>query len=240
MNDARDVGAVLVAAGRSSRFGRPGGQPKQYQSVAGVPLLLRALRPFASHPAVAHVVVVLAAEDVAAPPPFLAGLVGGALTLVAGGAERSDSCMAGVAALPAACAVVLVHDAARPFVSRGTIDAVIAEARAGRGALAAVPVADTLKQAAAEAAEATLVGRTVPRDGLWRAQTPQGFPRTLLERAYAEARAAGLAATDDAALVERLGHPVVLVPDSPRNFKVTTPDDLAIAEALAALEGRGA
>ncbi len=106
-------------------------------------------------------------------------------------------------------------------------------ARGGEGAVAAVRVSDTLKEASVE--DPSLVARTLPRDGLWRAQTPQGFPREVLERAHAAAPGAN-AATDDAALVERLGVPVRLVPDSPRNLKVTTAEDLALAELLA---GRG-
>jgi 2-C-methyl-D-erythritol 4-phosphate cytidylyltransferase len=155
------------------------------------------------------------------------------LVVVPGGAERADSVAAGLRALDPECTVVLVHDAARPFVGRPVIDAVIAHARAGEGAVAAVRVSDTLKQAAAE--DPTRVARTVPRDGLWRAQTPQGFPRAVLERAYAAARGEG--ATDDAALVERTGVSVRLVPDSPRNMKVTTPEDLALAELLAGQAG---
>lgn len=224
----RDVGVVLVAAGKGTRLA-DGGPPKQFRDVAGVPLLLRALRPFTSHPAVAHVVVVLAPEVLAAPPAWLASLAGGTLSLVAGGAERSDSCAAGVEALPARCTVVLVHDAARPFAPRETIDAVIALARSGQGAVAAVPLTDTLKAAGADG----LVARTVPRDGLWRAQTPQGFPRAMLAAAYAAARRDAVTGTDDASLVERLGHPVRLVPDSPRNLKVTTADDLRVATLLA-------
>jgi 2-C-methyl-D-erythritol 4-phosphate cytidylyltransferase len=224
----RDVGVVVVAAGRGRRLG--GGTPKQYRPIAGVPMVLRALRPFTTHPEVVHVVLVLPPEDAAAPPEFLRGLTGAALRLVAGGAERADSVAAGLAALDPACTTVLVHDAARPFVQRGVIDAVIAHARAGEGAVAAVRVSDTLKEAAP--ADPTRIGRTVPRDGLWRAQTPQGFPRAVLERAHREAARAG-AATDDAALVERTGTAVRLVPDSPRNLKVTTAEDFAMAERLA-------
>jgi 2-C-methyl-D-erythritol 4-phosphate cytidylyltransferase len=110
------------------------------------------------------------------------------------------------------------------------IDAVIAHARAGDGAVAAVPVSDTLKAQVVD--DPTRVSRTVPRDGLWRAQTPQGFPRRLLEQAYAiEGQAS---ATDDASLVEACGAVVRLVPDSSRNLKITTREDLALAEALAA------
>jgi 2-C-methyl-D-erythritol 4-phosphate cytidylyltransferase len=226
----RDVGVVVVAAGRGTRVG--GETPKQYRPIAGVPMVLRALRPFAAHPEVARVVLVLPAADAGAPPAFLRGLAGAGLVVVAGGAERTDSVVAGLAALGPECTTVLVHDAARPFVERAVIDAVIAHARAGEGAVAAVRVSDTLKEAAPD--DATRVRRTVPRDGLWRAQTPQGFPRAVLERAHAVAGTD--VTTDDAALVERTGVPVRLVPDSPRNLKVTTVEDLAMAELLA---GRG-
>jgi 2-C-methyl-D-erythritol 4-phosphate cytidylyltransferase len=111
------------------------------------------------------------------------------------------------------------------------IDAVIAYARAGEGAIAALPVTDTIKEAVA--ADPTRIGATVPRSRLWRAQTPQGFPRELLERAYAEAGARASEATDESALVEACGGTVRLVPDTLRNLKVTTPEDLALAERLA-------
>jgi len=225
----RDVGVVVVAAGRGTRIG--GELPKQYLPLDGVPILLRSIRPFASHPDVAQVVVVLAPAEAESPPPFLAELMGSTLAVAAGGRERSDSVAAGLRALRAGCEIVLVHDGARPFVDRGVIDAVIAHARAGEGAVAAVPVSDTLKEAVG--ADPTLIGRTVPRAGLWRAQTPQGFPRRLLEQAYAQAGAGASGATDDAALVEDCGGTVRLVPDSPRNIKITTRDDLAVAEALA-------
>lgn len=222
---------VVVAAGRGTRLG--GDLPKQYLPIAGVPIVLRALRPFTSHPDVAQVALVLPAADAADPPAFLRGVVGQRLVVVAGGVERRDSVAAGLAALDPACRTVLVHDAARPFVDRPVIDAVIAYARAGEGAVAAVPVSDTLKEA--DGIDGSRIRRTVPRDGLWRAQTPQGFPRAALERAYAEAGAGP--ATDDAALVERIGVLVRLVPDSSHNLKITTAEDLAMAELLA---GRGA
>jgi 2-C-methyl-D-erythritol 4-phosphate cytidylyltransferase len=225
----RDVGVVVVAAGQGSRLG--GDVPKQFLAVGGVPVLLRALRPFVSHPEVAAVVVVLPPAHAERPPAFLASLAGGSLIVTAGGRERSDSVAAGLRALGPECGIVLVHDGARPFVARAVIDAVIAHARAGYGAVAAVPVSDTLKEQAP--GDPTLVARTVPRDGLWRAQTPQGFPRRLLEEAYARAGGA-TPATDDASLVEAAGAVVRLVPDSLRNLKITTRDDLALAEALAA------
>jgi 2-C-methyl-D-erythritol 4-phosphate cytidylyltransferase len=196
-------------------------------------MVLRALRPFVAHPEIAQVVLVVPAEDVPQPPAFLAPLAGDMLTIVAGGAERHESVRAGLQALRPECTVVLVHDAARPLVEREIIDTVIRHARAGESAIAAVPVSDTLKEASAAAPER--IARTVPRDGLWRAQTPQAFPRAVLERAHASASTRGqeAAATDDAALVEALGEPVALVRDSARNIKVTTTDDFALAELLA-------
>lgn len=227
----RDIGVVIVAGGRGARLG--GEVPKQYREIGGIPMLLRSIHPFASHPEVAHVVVVLPPEDVADPPDWLAAIREDGLTVVAGGAERSDSVAAGLEALTPECGSVLVHDAARPFVDRDTIDAVIASVRNGVGAVPAVALGDTLKEAQAGA---RVIARTIPRDRLWRAQTPQGFPRELLERAHREGRAAGVHGTDDAALVERLGVEVRLVPGSERNIKVTTAEDLKLAEALSRSE----
>ena len=226
-----DVGVVVVAAGTGVRAGP--GEPKQFRPILGVPMLLRALRPFTSHPDVAHVVVAVPPVYADRPPEWLAKLQGGGerLTLVPGGHERVDSVRAGLQALPATIGIVLVHDAARPFVGRATIDGVIARARAGVGAVAALPVSDTVK----EVLEGTRIVRTVARERLWRAQTPQGFPRAMIVAAYAQLPAGDGegAPTDDAALCERAGFPVEVVADSPENLKVTTADDFRIAEALA-------
>ena len=216
-----------MAAGQGTRVG--GTTPKQFLEVAGTPVLLRAIRPFASHPDVHHVVVVLPAADAAVPPAWLAPLASSALTIVAGGAERSDSVAAGLAVLDERCEIVLVHDGARPFPARTVIDAAIALARAGHGAVPALPVGDTIKRAD----KYGQVLATIPREGLWRAQTPQAFPRMLLARAHAAARAGDILATDDASLVEQLGERVELFPGSTRNVKITTPDDIALATWLA-------
>lgn len=221
-----DVGVLLPAAGRGERAGA--GLPKQFRPIAGVPMLLRAIRPFAAHPRVRQIVVALADEYVDTPPEWIASLPGERLALVAGGATRAESVRNALAVLDPACTVVLVHDAARPFVSAAEIDAVIAGAAAGTGAIAAVPVSDTLKRSA----DGRVIARTEPRDGLWRALTPQGFPRDLFERAYARS-GVELSATDDAAIVEAAGGTVVLVPGRTANLKVTTPEDFVLAEALA-------
>lgn len=224
----RDVGVIVVAAGQGNRVG--GQVAKQYREIAGVPMLLRALRPFTSHPEVLQVVVALPKEDAANPPPWLATLAGKTLTIVAGGPERTASVRLGLAALKADCRVALVHDAARPFANRQIIDRVIAAARDGVGAVPAVPVSDTLKQSVSGTHR---IANTVARDGLWQAQTPQGFPRDLLDRAHSEAASHGISGSDDAALVERLGIEVRLVPGSVGNLKVTTAEDLLLAERIA-------
>ncbi len=222
----RDVAVLLVAAGRGERAGE--GEPKQFRPIAGVPMLLRALRPFASHPDVGQVVVALPAAVLASPPEWLAAVRGELVQFVAGGATRRESVGHALHAVGRGMRVVLVHDAARPFVSRETIDAVTDVARVGDGAVAAVPVRDTLKVADPR----HVITATMSRDGLWRAQTPQGFPRAMLEDAHAHApREAD--ATDDAMLAEARGHRLRIVPDSPLNLKVTSSQDFVLADALA-------
>jgi 2-C-methyl-D-erythritol 4-phosphate cytidylyltransferase len=224
----RDVGVIVVAAGQATRFRGP--IPKQYQPIAGVPMVLWALRPFLAHPDVVRVVLVLPPSDAASPPPFLAELLAERLLVAPGGVTRSDSVAAGLRRLGNGCTVVVVHDGARPFVERGVIDAVIAHARHGEPAIAAVPLRDTLKEVAA--ADPSRIVRTLPREHLWRAQTPQAFPRSVLAAAHQRAAAEGRTGTDDAELVEWSGVPVRLVPDSTRNLKITTPEDLALAELM--------
>lgn len=222
----RDVGVVIVAAGASSRLG--GGELKQFRWVAGKPMLLHSVHAFLARPDVAMVVVVLPRRYAGDPPPWLFQADLERVILSVGGATRTDSVRHGLDDLPPEVGIVLVHDAARPLVTDETIDRVITEVRAGRSAIAALPVVDTLKRVDAEGR----ITGTVDRDGLWRAQTPQGFPRDVLLRAHADAAQRGGGATDDAALVERLGVPVVVVRGSERGMKVTEEPDLKRAEAL--------
>jgi 2-C-methyl-D-erythritol 4-phosphate cytidylyltransferase len=225
---------VIVAAGRGIRAGAGGpdaDEPKQFRLVAGVPLLLRAIRPFAQHPRVGPIVVVLPAEHAASPPEWLRALLSERLLVAAGGEQRQQSVANGLARLPRGPSLVLVHDAARPFVEPDLIDRVLAVAALGAAAVPGLPLADTVKETDADG----LVIRTVPRDRLVAVQTPQAFPRAMLETAHQSARAvAAGAATDDAALCERLGGTVRIVAGSARNIKITTPEDFALAEALAA------
>jgi len=222
-----DVGVLIPAAGRGQRAGAA--EPKQFRPIAGIPMLLRSIRPFAQHPSVRQIVVALPPEWSTSPPAWLAEVAGEHLRVVAGGESRADSVAAALAALDTRCTVVLVHDAARPFVAADIIDAVISTAARGVAAIAAIPVGDTLKRSESHGLK---VAETVRRDGLWRAQTPQGFPRAMLEAAYRRPR--NHTATDDAQLVEAAGFAAVLVPDHASNIKVTTADDFRLAEALAA------
>lgn len=221
----RTRAAVVIAAGGSGR--RMGGARKQFAELLGEPILLRALRPFLEHPAVTCAVVALPPEHVDSPPAWLAGL-DERVVLVAGGAERGDSVRHGLDAVPESVDVVLVHDAARPLVTRDVIDRALAAAAGGVGAVAALPVADTLKEVDAIGR----IVRTPDRARLWAAQTPQAFPRALLADAYRRAAAEGVRATDDAALVERYGGTVVVVEGAAENLKVTRPADMILAEAL--------
>jgi len=233
MPTSADAGVVIVAAGRGTRAANgEAGEPKQFRPIAGVPMLLRALRPFAAHPRIGPIVVALPPAAAAAPPPWLRDVLSERLGVVAGGATRQESVDRALARLPSLARVVLVHDAARPFVDAGLIDRVLAVAALGACAVPAVPLADTVKETDA----AGLVVRTVPRERLVAVQTPQGFPRHMLETAHQRARAdpAAAAVTDDAALCERLGYPVRVVAGSPWNLKVTTAEDFAVAEACAA------
>jgi 2-C-methyl-D-erythritol 4-phosphate cytidylyltransferase len=210
-----------------------GGVRKQYLELLGEPVLLHALRPFLAHLAIRWVVVALPAEDAASPPAWLADL-DPRVTVVAGGAERGESVRRALEAVPVEAEVVMVHDGARPLVTAEVIDRALEAARRGVGAIAALPLADTLK----EADEGGRVVATPDRRRYWRAQTPQAFPRSLLLDAYRRAALEGVEATDDGALVERYGGTVVVVEGAPENLKVTTPTDLIVAEALLASRGR--
>jgi 2-C-methyl-D-erythritol 4-phosphate cytidylyltransferase len=223
---APDVGVVIVAAGSSSRTGD--GELKQFKWVAGRPMLLHSLQLFQSRADVAMVVCVVPRQYAGDPPPWLFQSDGERLLLSVGGRTRAESVRNGIADLPASCRLILVHDAARPLVPMAVIDRVVDAVRAGQSAIAALPVVDTLKTVDADG---RIVG-TVPREGLWRAQTPQGFPRDVLLRAHRAAQDGGYDGTDDAALVERIGEPVVVVRGSERAMKVTEAGDFDRAEAL--------
>jgi 2-C-methyl-D-erythritol 4-phosphate cytidylyltransferase len=217
---------VIAAAGRASRYG--GAVPKPYLRIAGRTLLEHGLRVLSSVAGIAGGVAVLASGDrrfERLPPSVRRRVVA-----VAGGATRATSVLNGLQALITAGEDdwVLVHDAARPCLQRKDVDTLIAACRRDPvGGLLAVPIADTLKQAGSDGRS----HRTLPREMLWRAQTPQMFRHGRLVHALTQALAEGFEATDEAAAIEKLGLKPLLVEGSPLNVKITRPADLAFAAA---------
>jgi 2-C-methyl-D-erythritol 4-phosphate cytidylyltransferase/2-C-methyl-D-erythritol 2,4-cyclodiphosphate synthase len=218
-----DTVALIVAAGRGHRAG--GGLPKQYRPLAGQSLLYRSCAAFLNHPRVDAVGAVIHPDDADIYAESTAGLE--LLPPVHGGTTRQDSCRNGLESLTDLLPErVLIHDAARPFVDKATIDRVLDALADGPAAVAAIAVTDTLKKAASN----MLIAGTVQREGLWRAQTPQGF--RYAEILEAHRKLATLSLTDDAAVAEAAGLAVALAPGSEDNFKLTTEDDFARAERM--------
>lgn len=219
------VGVVVPAGGSGSRMAEAGAPPKQFRRLGDAPVLVQTLRAFHRHPAVDVAVVVVPEGEEAATRALLAEHDAEA-DVVAGGPSRQASVANGVQALPASVRTVLVHDAVRPFVSQSVIASVVQAVLAHGAAAAALPVADTLRQGGG----GPLFGATVPRDGLWAMQTPQGARRDWLVRAAANA--GGHLATDEVGLLQHAGHPVWIVEGDARNTKLTRPSDWRLAEAL--------
>lgn len=223
-----ELWAIIPAAGRSTRFG--GDIPKQYLQAAGQPLIVHALDALLAHPRVAGAMVALAAGD-----PLWPGWTdrfGKPVLCCIGGGERGDSVLAALRALPAAVgddALVLVHDAARPNLHAHDIDRLIEAAETNTdGAILAAPIRDTLKRADKDSRIAT----TQPREGLWRAMTPQAFRRGALIAALEHAHVTGVSVTDEAMAMELLGARPGLVEGREDNLKVTTPADLLLVDHL--------
>lgn len=222
---------VVPAAGSGQRFGAA--LPKQYQRLGAQPILMHTLSALLGHPRIAGVQLALAADD-----PHWATMPLAAdprVRTCVGGATRADSVMAALLALEStvpAAHQIWVHDAARPLLPRSAIDRLCAaldeQAGGHSGALLALPVRDTVKQTIA-GAKLPLAAQTLDRERLWLAQTPQVFVRGALIAALREAAAAGVAVTDEAQAMERKGHFARLVEGDPRNLKITTPVDLALA-----------
>ncbi len=233
------VAIIVPAAGRGSRLG---GERKQFRTLGGASVLVRTLEVFEQHPAVAALVVAGPPDDVLTLREDLrAHRLAKLHAVVEGGATRQASVGRGLGALPAETEIVLVHDAVRPFLPADRLHAVIAAVRAHGAAALAVPMADTVRRSEAGRAEAesgeamlgeAMLGETVPRDDLWRMQTPQAFRTDWLRDAHAAAERERRTGTDEVALVQRLGHAVRLVEGSALTFKITTPADWVLAQAL--------
>ncbi len=224
------VTAIIVAAGSGVRMGE--GPPKQYRLLSGKPLLCHALSAFDRADCVDRLVLVTPKEEKLSVirPIMERSPVKKPLALALGGDCRQGSVYNGLLASDPATEIVLVHDAARPFVSAAETARCVAAARAHGAAVLAHPASDTIKCADEEGR----VLETLDRSRLWQVQTPQAFSFRLLLEAHEKALEEGFSGTDDAALVERLGRPVLLVFGSRWNIKITGPDDLLIAEAIMA------
>jgi 2-C-methyl-D-erythritol 4-phosphate cytidylyltransferase len=213
-----DVVVLVPAGGIGTRLGRR--TPKQFLALGREPILAATVRHFRSHPRVAAVVVAAPAAHVDRARRVL-GRGRATLSVVAGGPTRQESVWLALRSATASARLVVVHDAVRPFLTRALIDALLAAAEREGAAICALPISETVKRV-----RDGLVEATVDREGLWAVQTPQAFRAAILREAHDKARRDGFVGTDEAMLVERLGHRVRVVPGLPENVKITTLDDL--------------
>ena len=220
------VSAIIAAGGRGSRFGS--GQPKQLEMLAGVPILKRTVDAFLQGYAFDEVVVALPSELAANPPSYLDSVI-----VVEGGERRQDSVANAFRAVAPSSQIIVIHDAARPLVSSALIERTVDGAVKHGAAIAALQARDTVKRTDGS----RIIRGTIPREDVFLAQTPQAFRVGVLRDALALA-STGSDATDEAMLAEQAGHSVYLVEGDPRNLKITTPEDLDIAERLSGTNGR--
>jgi len=207
---------------------------KQFTDLGGTPILIHTLRRFAGNSEVAEICIALRANEIESFRQRLdkeaKDILQRKIHWVEGGEHRQQSVANAIASISAAeDDIVLVHDAVRPFVTPEIIGDVIRAAHKYGAAIAGVPAIDTIKQVE-RTAEGALITATIPREKVVMAQTPQGFRYDVIKKAFDEAAAVGFLGTDEASLVERSGHPVAVVMGSPRNIKITTPEDLELAE----------
>lgn len=232
-----NVIVIIPAAGLGMRMAPAGGRPqtsKQFNDIAGVPILLHTLRKFAAAPQVTA--IYLAVRQLEA-GPFLERMKGDNLAkpvhIVEGGEHRQQSVANALDAVKAeADDIILIHDAVRPFVDSETIANVIEAVEKYGAAIAAIPAVDTIKQVE-RTAEGAVIHATIPRAQIVMAQTPQGFRYDVIRKAFDDAAADGFTGTDEASLVERGGGAVFVVMGSPKNIKITTPGDMELAEFYA-------
>lgn len=225
-----EANAIIVAAGQSTRFG--GTIPKQFLRLSGKPMLAHALEVFQSHQRVARIVIVGPKEWLIFIATDVVDSFGCTKVshVVAGGLQRQDSVAAGLAVLADSELPVLIHDAARPLLQPEVIDRVLDGLQDADGCIPGIACADTIKEVIDG-----WVRRTVPRDKMWLAQTPQGFHKAILGAALDAAHKRGIIGTDEAGLIEQIGGRIRLVDGSSRNFKITTAADLELAEKFLAL-----
>jgi 2-C-methyl-D-erythritol 4-phosphate cytidylyltransferase/2-C-methyl-D-erythritol 2,4-cyclodiphosphate synthase len=220
--------AIILAAGMGRRMG--GDIPKQYLALGGKPIFIHTLEKFEKAQSINTIVVVVAEADMGHVENFLKerGERSKLTAIVTGGKERQDSVRNGLRYLDSDTEVVVIHDAVRPFISTECIDALVMNVRETGAITLGIPIKDTVKAVD----ERKCVSKTLDRSSLWLTQTPQVFLRSILCDAYEKAYHEGFYGTDDAELVERIGVPVVMMPGSQGNIKITTPDDLEMGAYL--------
>ncbi len=232
--------AILPAAGLGTRMGADA--PKQFRLLDGLPVVIFTLRRLAACSSISEFLIATRADEVDALAARVAeAQVGRPVRVVRGGDSRQQSVANALAEIPPDTELVLVHDAVRPLVTREQVERVIAEARARRAAILGIPAMDTVKEVKRTSlpGDVALITATIPRERIVLAQTPQVFHAALLREAFARAAAEGASASDEAGLVERLGHDVYVVLGSERNLKITRPGDLDLAEFYLAQERAG-
>jgi 2-C-methyl-D-erythritol 4-phosphate cytidylyltransferase len=206
--------------------------PKQFLSIGGQPLIVQSLRVLQAASVIDQIILAVPSADIAYCENEIVALhrFTKVTKVVAGGVERQDSVRNALAQVPSDTDIVLIHDAVRPFLTQRMIDEVVARARKEGAAIVALPMRDTVKHVRIDG----MIERTVDRTPLWLAQTPQAFRRDWIESAHSKGHTEGVRATDDAFLVEWLGHSVSVVEGSGENIKVTRPEDMVIGEAILA------
>lgn len=219
---------VIPAAGQGKRM--LGDRNKQFMLLKGMPIIVHTLKAFQDSSLITDIIIVCGAgeEDYYYKEIIPVYGITKAVSVVTGGRERQDSVCRGLAAVSDEIRHVMIHDGARPFVSPQLISALAEEVRVSGAVVPGVPVKDTIKRTDSGG----FITDTPPREGLWNVQTPQAFDLKLIKRAHSEALESGFYGTDDSSLVERLGTAVKLIPGCYENIKITTPDDLVLAEVL--------
>ena len=222
------VTAIVPAAGRGMRM--RGDISKQYLPLAGKPILVHTLLALEQCPAIDEVILAVREKEVAHCKEEIVEkfALKKIKEIIAGGERRQDSIYNALKMIRPNCDLVLIHDSVRPFITEEIILRTIEETKLHGAVAMAIPLTDTIKQGDGEG----FVKKTLNRDELWSIQTPQGFKYSLIQKAYSQAYEDGFYGTDDASLVERIEHPVKMVEGSPENIKITTPEDLIIAEAI--------
>jgi len=222
--------AIVPAAGLGLRMG--GAVPKQFRPLGGLPLLVHSLRVFQSSPVIDAVILAVPEAELRYCQTDIVDAHGFTKVahIVPGGRERQDSVRHALAVVDERVDLVVIHDAVRPCITETMVSQVVEAAAADGAAIIALPMRDTVKQVGGD----HVIERTIDRKPLWLAQTPQAFRRDWLEEAHRKAQAEGMAATDDAYLLEWMGRPVRVIEGSGENIKVTRPEDLVIGEAILA------